>query len=1145
MKNYHNLKKAAMNLSCLVLIMTLFTSLAFSSNSNGQGIKSSNITIERKIKHLDQIIGEIEKQTDYKFFYEDQQISKENYRVVCDNVDGSVFEILSEVANQTGLAFRQVNNTIAIRKEITDEDIAEDVVSVQPQTKSITGKVIDSKGLPLPGVSIVIKGTTTGVTTDFDGNYTMEVPVNAEVLVFSFVGMQNQEIVIGNQSQINVTLREEAINLSEVVAIGYAVQQKKDLTGAVATVKVDDLVSEPVAGVDQMMQGHMAGVNVVSDNSPGGGVAVRVRGYSTIRNNDPLYVIDGVPVESGINLINPNDIESLQILKDASSASIYGSRAANGVVIITTKKGKQGEPQIHFDAYNGIQTAARKLDVLNAQEYGDMLWEAHYNDGKTPSSDIYGTGSTAVIPEYLDANNRVPSDDVNWVDEIMQSALVQSYNLSLSKGSDKSNQTFSVGYFDQEGIVKYTDFKRLTARLNSEYKFFDRLTIAENLSVSHSWSTQATTNHALSSVVYAAYKYPSVAPVKDLDGNYAGAFINDMRNPLASLYYSQDDTRKRLKIFGNAYAELEIIDGLKAKSNFGVDFGDYYFRNFNPKYQETGAQNPTTISTLSTTNSKKFTWIWTNTLNYSKVFDKHKIDGFAGVEAIETNYEVFSASREGFAYEDDNFRYLDAGDSGTQKNSGSGSNSSLVSYFGKVDYNYADRYLFAFTFRRDGSSKLGNNRWGNFPALSAGWRVSEEDFFTTDKISNLKLRFGWGQNGNQDVPAYATIESYYSNTTHSNYAINGDQTSVSTGYSQTRNGNPDLKWETSTQTNIGVDLGLIDNRFTITADYFIKKTEDLLLERPLPPIAGGTIQTVWDNVGEMENKGFELVFDYQSEQNGDFSWNANLNLAHVKNELTDLPDDVNFIAMPSSYLHSVNFDQETSRSVVGQPIASFYGYKSLGIFQNQAEIDAHQVQPNAQPGDLKFEDVSGDGVLDGEDRTFIGSPHPDLTFGLNLGFNYKNFDVQAFFNGSIGNDIYDMTRYMGDFFNSSAYNKFARTAEAWSENNTGSSVPRLSLDDPNNNIRPSSYFVSDGSYMRLKTLTVGYNFKEFAQKIHSSNLRVYVQAQNLFTITGYEGMDPEVGLQSYSSDSRNLDIGVDRGLYPTARTFLIGVNVGF
>ena len=1013
------------------------------------------------------------------------------------------------------------------------------------QQSTVTGTVTDEKGLPVPGVSVFEKGTTNGAVTDLEGRYSIRVSGNAPVLVFSFVGMVTREIEVSGQAVIDVTMTEDSINLSEVVAIGYSVQKKKYLTGAVSTVKVDELLKEPVAGVDQMMQGHMAGVNVVSDNSPGGGVAVRVRGYSTIRNNDPLYIIDGVPVESGINLINPNDIESLQILKDASSASIYGARAANGVVIITTKKGQKGEPKLHFDAYTGIQGAAKKLETLNAQEYGDLLWQAHFNDGKTPSSDIYGTGPTAVIPAYLDANQRVPSDDVNWVDEIMQSAIVQSYNLSLSKGSDNSNQTFSLGYFDQEGIIKYTDFKRISARFNSEYKFFDRLAIGENISVSHSWSNQTTTNHALSSVVYAAYKYPSVAPVHDLDGNFAGAFINDIGNPIASLYYNQDDTRKRLKIFGNAYAELEIIDGLKAKSNFGIDYGDYYFRNFNPKYEETGVQNPNTISTLSTTNSKSFTWIWTNTLNYSKIIDKHKIDAFAGMEAIETNYEVFSASREGFAYEDENFRYLDAGNSGSQKNSGTGSKSSLVSYFAKVDYVFGDRYLFAFTFRRDGSSKLGNNKWGNFPALSAGWRVSEEEFFNTDKISNLKVRFGWGQNGNQDVPPYATIESYYSNVSHSNYAIDGSQASVYTGYSQTRNGNPDLKWETSTQTNIGLDLGFMDNRFTITADYFFKHTKDLLLERPLPPIAGGSIQTVWDNVGEMDNKGFELVFDYQGKRRGDFSWSANLNLSHVKNELTNLPDDINFIAMPSSYLHSVNFDQETSRSVVGQPIASFYGYKSLGIFQNQAEIDAYKLQPNAKPGDLKFEDVSGNGTLDGEDRTFIGSPHPDLTLGLNLGFNYKNFDVQAFFNGSIGNDIYDLTRYYGDFFNLSAYNKFSRTLDAWSESNTGSSIPRLSLDDPNNNIRPSSYYVSKGSYVRLKTLTIGYNFADLAKKIHGSNLRVYVQAQNLFTITGYEGMDPEVGLQSYSSDSRNLDIGVDRGLYPISRTFMVGVNIGF
>lgn len=1013
------------------------------------------------------------------------------------------------------------------------------------QQSAVSGTITDEKGLPVPGVSVLEKGTTNGTVTDMQGHYSIKVSGNNSVLIFSFVGMVTREIEVSGQTTIDVTMKEDAINLSEVVAIGYSVQKKKDLTGAVSTVKVDELVKDPVAGVDLMMQGHMAGVNVVSDNSPGGGVAVRVRGFSTIRNNDPLYIIDGVPVESGINLINPNDIESLQVLKDASSASIYGSRAANGVVIITTKKGQKGEPKLHFDAYTGIQSAAKKLETLNAQEYGDLLWQAHYNDGTKPSSDIYGTGTTAVIPPFLDANQRVPSADVNWVDEIMQSAIVQSYNLSLSKGNDNSNQTFSIGYFDQEGIIKYTDFKRLSARFNSEYKFFDRLAIGENISVSHSWSNSATTNNALSSVVYAAYKYPSIAPVYDLDGNFAGAFLNDIGNPLANLYYNQDDTRKRLNIFGNVYAELEIIDGLTAKSNFGVDFLDYYFRNFNPKYQETGALNPNTISTLSTTNSKTFTWVWTNTLNYSKVFNKHKIDAFVGMEAIDNNYETFSASREGFAYEDANFRYLDAGDSGTQKNSGTGSRSSLLSYFTKIDYIFADRYLFAFTFRRDGSSKLGNNKWGNFPAMSAGWRVSEEDFFNSDKISNLKIRFGWGQNGNQDVPPYATIESYYSNVYNSNYAIDGSQTSVATGYSQTRNGNPDLKWETSTQTNFGLDLGFMDNRFTITADYFFKHTRNLLLERPLPPIAGGSNQTVWDNVGEMDNKGFELVFDYQSKQQGDFSWNANLNLAHVKNELTNLPEDVNFIAMPSSYLHSVNFDQETSRSVVGQPIASFYGYKSLGIFQSQAEIDAYGLQPNAQPGDLKFEDVSGDGVLDGEDRTTIGSPHPDLTFGLNLGFNYKNFDFQAFFIGALGNDIYDLTRYMGDFFNSSAYNKFSRTLDAWSETNTGSSIPRLSLDDPNNNIRPSSYYVSDGSYLRLKSLTLGYNFVDLARKLQSSNLRIYVQAQNLFTITGYQGMDPEVGLQSYSSDSRNLDIGVDRGLYPVSRTFLLGVNVGF
>jgi TonB-linked SusC/RagA family outer membrane protein len=957
--------------------------------------------------------------------------------------------------------------------------------------------------------------------------------------------METKEIDIANQSVIDVTLEEESTWLSEVVAVGYGIKQKKDLTGAVSVVEVEDISNIPVAGVDQMMQGRVAGVNIIGDYAPGGGVSVRVRGFSTVRNNDPLYIIDGVPVESGINMINPNDIESLQVLKDAASASIYGSRAANGVIIITTKKGSKEEATIHFDTYVGIQSAAKQLTPLSAQEYGDLLWEAHYNDGKTPANDIYGSGPSATIPQFLDASNKVPSTDLNWVDEIMQNALVQSHNLNISKGKDDSFYNLSLGYYNQEGIIKYTDFERVSVRFNSKSTFFDRLIIGENLSLAHSWSNRTTTNSVLGGVVYDAYKYPSIAPVYDVDGNFAGAFLSDIRNPLARLYHSKDNTYKQLKLFGNVFAELELIDGLVLKTNFGVDYGTNYRRNFNPKFQETGAHNPSTISTLSNNYSQRFEWVWTNTMNYSAVFDKHQVDVLAGMESIESTYEYFNASREGFPYEEENFRFLNAGDGGSQKNSGSGSRWSLISYMAKADYIYDQRYLASFTFRRDGSSKLGNNNWGNFPAFSLGWRVSEEDFFTTDKISNLKIRFGWGQNGNQDVPPYATIESYYSNPYYSNYAIDGAQTSVNNGFTQTRNGNIDLKWETTTQTNFGFDLGFLNNRLNITADYFIKNTTDLLLERPLPPIAGGTNQTVWDNVGEMQNKGFELLIDYQSKYVNNFSWNGSLNFSKVENELTSLPDDIEFIALPSAYLHSVNFDQETSRSMVGQPISSFFGYRSLGIFQNQSEIDAHKVQPNAQPGDLRFEDVDKDGDLDGDDRDFIGNPHPDFTVGLNLGAQYKNFDVSLFLNGTVGNDVWDLTRYYGDFFNLSAYNKLDRTLDAWSTENPNGTVPRLSLDDPNNNIRPSSYYISDASYLRLKTLTIGYTFNELAQKLKASNMRVYVQAQNLFTITGYEGLDPEVGLQSYSSEHRNLDIGVDRGLYPPSRTFMVGLNLNF
>lgn len=1028
------------------------------------------------------------------------------------------------------------------------ENVAVGYEAVTQVGKLVKGNVSDPNGEPIIGANVVVKGTTVGAVTDIDGNFALEVPANG-VLVISYIGYNPVELK-PTSDNINVVLKEDSEALDEVVVVGYGVAKKKDLTGAVSVLKIDDMKDTPVSSVDQMMQGKMSGVDVMPDNMPGGGVAVRVRGYSTIRNNDPLYIIDGIPVEGGINFLNPNDIESMQVLKDASSASIYGARAANGVVIINTKKGKSGEFNVNLDAYFGVQKAAKQLKMLNAQQFGDMLWQAMKNDRKTPSNDIYGNGDQAVIPEYLDKDHRIPSADVDWVDEILRPAVVQSYNLSFTKADQKSNQLFSLGYFDQQGLVEYNDFKRLSGRFNSEYKLFDEhFIVGENISLSHSWGTSVSNNAALGGTLYEAYKFQSIIPVKDLDGNYAGNVFSDIPNPMGKLWRNKDNRSKKSRLVGNVYAELRLFDGLALKTSFGADYNNRYNRSFSPKYDEINASNK--LSGLSTSNSWDFNWVFTNTLNYAKTIDVHSFNVLLGIESLRNHYEYFSASRDGFPSDDDNFHYLDAGDVGTQKNAGSASEYSMVSYFGKIDYNFNDRYLVAFTLRRDGSSRLGNNKWGNFPAASVGWRISSEPFFQCDFISNLKLRAGWGQNGNSDVPAFATIDSFKSNSNHTNYPIDGSQNSVEIGFAQTRNGNPNLKWETTTQTNIGLDLGLLNGDLNFVMDYFNKNTKDLLWRRSLPASIGGTNMTVWDNVGKMNNKGFEMEINYQKQLSSDFGINVAYNMSVIKNEMTEL-NGVDYIGLTSSQLHGRNFDQETSRSAVGQPIGSFYVYTADGLFQTQEEVNNYRnsagelLQPNAQPGDIRFKDINNDGVINSDDRSFVGSPLPDFTMGLTLGFNYKNFDFSAFFQGVFGNEVYNLTNYLGEFYNQAQYNKNSSILNAWRPDNTNTDIPRVTLDDPNNNIRPSTYYIHNASFVRLKNLKIGYRIpKEIVSKAMLKSAYVYVQGQNLFTLTGYEGIDPEVGLQSYSSDTRNLDMGVDRGIYSLPRTFTIGVNVGF
>lgn len=1112
------------------------------ASNPAEQLQNAEITVSLTNSSIKDLFSQIEQQTQLVFVYNNADIN--HLERVSMTVEGEpVQEVLNKILAGTNLTYIVNDKYIILKKDRESQPVTH-------QSRKVNGKVLDAVGEPIIGANVSVKGSTNGTITDIDGNFNLEVPDNA-TLVVTYIGYTPKELPVEKQTNLQITLREDTQKLDEVVVIGYSVQKKKDLTGAVSILEIDDLKDTPVSSVDQMMQGKLSGVNVMPDNMPGGGVAVRVRGFSTIRNNDPLYIIDGVPVEGGMNFLNPNDIASMQVLKDASSASIYGARAANGVVIITTKKGKEGQFKVNFDAYMGVQQAAKQLKMLNAQQFGDMLWQAMRNDGKTPSNDIYGSGENAVIPEYLDKDKRIRSADTDWVDEILRPAIVQSYNVSLSKADKVSNHLFSLGYFDQEGLIQYSDFKRLTGRFNSEYKLFnDHFRIGENLSLSHSWGTSVSNNAALGGTLYEAYKFQSITPIYNLDDKFAGNVFSDIPNPMGKLYRNKDNKSKKSRLVGNVYAELHILDGLVFKTSFGADYINNYSRSFSPKYNEVNASSA--LSSLSNNNNWNFNWVFTNTVNYNKTIEKHSFNLLGGMESMCNRYEYFSASRDGFPSDEENFHYLNAGDGALQKNSGSATEYSMASYFGKIDYNFDNRYLAAVTLRRDGSSRLGNNKWGNFPAASLGWRISNEPFFHCEAIDNLKVRIGWGQNGNSDIPSYSTIDSYKSNPDHSNYPIDGSQNSVDIGFVQTRNGNANLKWETTTQTNIGLDLGFLNGELGVILDYFNKNTKDLLWQRPLPANIGGTNQTVWDNIGKMNNKGFEVEINYNKQVNKDFGFNVAYNFSAIKNEMTELNGNIDYIGLSSSQLHGTNFDQEISRSAVGQPIGSFYVYSTDGLFQSETEVSSYKnskgnlLQPNAKPGDIRFRDINEDGAIDAKDRSFVGSPLPDCTMGLTLGVNYKNFDISAFFQGTFGNEVYNLTNYLGEFYNQAQYNKNSSITNAWRPDNTNTHIPRVTLDDPNNNIRPSDYYIDNASFVRLKNLKVGYTLPQgIVSKLKMDRIYFYLQGQNLFTISGYEGIDPEVGLQSYSSESRNLDMGVDRGIYPLARTFTLGVNVSF
>ena len=990
----------------------------------------------------------------------------------------------------------------------------------------ISGTVVDPTGETVIGATVMEKGTTNGTVTDYDGNFKLKVQPG-KTLVISYIGFETVEMAAANG--MTVTMKDDAKVLAEVVVTGYQVQRKQDLTGAVAVMDMKGPISESDPNMLNSMQGKLAGVDIVTDAAPGGGSStIRVRGMSTVNACDPLYVIDGVATNENLNSLNAADIESIQVLKDASSASIYGSRAAKGVIIITTKKGKNGKMNININYNAAVQTVAKRYDMLSAAQWGQAYWQAAANDGIAPTAAaaLYGTGAT---PQLVSSVNGVNTANTNWQDEVYSSAWTQNLSASISNASDKGSYLFSGNYINQNGLMTNTFYKRISARVNSTYNFNKYVRIGENLMVAN-WQNRGADTNGDRGIPYTAMRQHPAIPVYQSAGVFADPVAmlgSDIDNPVQTLYNARDNKNSSWRIFGNAYIDIMPIKGLTLKSNIGIEHVQYLNKTLTRNVRAT---DDTANRAVSSSYGQGDTWTWTNTANY--LFDiatQHHFTILAGSEAIKYVFEDLSATRKDYAFEDADYMQIGSG-SGTMTNGGGKQEWALFSLFGKIDYNFADRYLFSATIRRDQTSRLSkDNNSGIFPAFSGAWRLSEEKFWPKNKvIDNVKVRLAWGQNGNSAISNnYAAFSTYVYDMGNGAYDLNGTNTNIVSGIKVATTGSPDLKWETTTQTNLGLDAYLFDNSVNLSIDYYWKNTKDMITIPPVLSVAGENAAH-YMNTGEMKNHGFEMNLGYHSPQYGDFSWDGNLNMSMYRNKLVRLNDEVSVIG-------------GDFRLIEGQPMGVYYGYVVDGIFQNEDEVSNHAIQEGKGVGRLKYRDITGDGIVDEADRCIIGDPNPDFGMGLTLTANYKNWSLSTFFSGEFGFDIYNGTRKQLEFmtYGNLYTNRGINTLNAWTTENTSATIPALTTVDDNNETRMSTYFVEDGSYMKCKYIKLSYRFDQpWMKTIGLSSLSLYGQVENVFTITNYSGLDPEVPLSTYGAR-------IDNGPYPRARTFSVGLNVQF
>lgn len=972
------------------------------------------------------------------------------------------------------------------------------------QQITVQGVVKDQTGETVIGASVMEKGTTNGTITGIDGDFSLNMSPNG-TLVVSFVGYKTQEVQVKGQKQLQVVLSEDAEMLDEVVVIGYGTMKKSDLTGAVSSIGNKDIKDSPVSNLGQAIQGKISGVQIVDAGKPGDNVSIKIRGLGSINNCDPLVVIDGVPTDLGLSSLNMADVERLDVLKDASATAIYGSRGANGVVMITTKRGTEGKGKLAVSANYSFQNATNVPSLLNAAQYAELSNDMMVNSGRNPN------------PEW--ANPSELGAGTDWMDELLRTGVMQNYTVSYSGGNEKSHYYVSGGFLDQSGIVKSVNYRRFTFQSNSDAQVLKWLKFSNNITFS------ADTKKSGSYNIGDALKALPIYPVKNEDGSWSGPdgnseWYGSTRNPIGPTELNKSQT-DGYNFLANLTAELTFTKWLKFKSTFGYDAKFWFIDNFTPKYN--WKPTPTEETSRYKSDNKSFTYLWDNYFLFDHTFaEKHRVGLMAGMSAQWNTNDYLNAQKNVFMF--DNVHEMDNGEE-MYAIGGNETEWALLSYMARVNYSYEDRYLLTATIRRDGSSRFGKkHRWGTFPSVSVAWRASQEKWFPkNDYINDLKVRAGYGVTGSQaSVGNYSYLASY--NTSVYPFGISsGNQTAL---VSSTL-ANPYIHWEEVAQTNIGFDASLFNSRVMFSFDAYLKETRDMLVKASIPITSGfEDTTTTYTNAGKVRNQGIEMSL-HTINLAGELGWETNLTATYNKNKIKDLNSDVPY------YINQINNSYVTMLAK-DYPINVFYGYVTDGIFQNQSEVNTHAVQPGAEPGDIRFKDLNNDGVINDSDRTVIGNPNPSWLFSMNNSLSYKGFELSVFLQGIAGNKIYNANN-IDNIGMAAAYNQTTDVLKRWQGEGTSNSMPRAVFGDPNQNTRVSDRFVENGSYLRLKNITLSYTFpKQWLQKAQIENARLSLSCENVATITGYSGFDPEVGIN-----------GIDQNRYPISRTFSLGLNFNF